>query len=288
MVVWLFNNSNKILEKLTFDSCRLISFSRFTAQHGRIQVARIFDKDPGPIDLHFQSPWRISMQGFEDINRVGWDRVLSRGSGHKGSYIPENYWGGYSKRRWSLPPHSPVWDIPWARQPVLSNTAILCFILSASYFPALSCGAQPPYTKGICIWISSPQSWKRWGGRFWAVQARGIVNSPWLSSPATVPGASLLPHCSLLQLRCGALLAPTCGKPVCPDAISQALGQTPPLLVLSSLPPHADLFSSPSFLAPGAATDSQDLRALSQAPSFFMVSVLYTETGPSCGVVKLR
>lgn len=32
------------------------------------------------------------MQGFEDINRVSWDWVLSCGSEDKGSYIPANFW----------------------------------------------------------------------------------------------------------------------------------------------------------------------------------------------------
>lgn len=116
-------------------------------------------------------------------------------------------------------------------------------------------------------------------------QAIGIVNPPWLASPATVPGASLLPHGCLHQLSCEALRAPTCGMPGCYFLGS---GPDPSLLVLSSLLAHADLFSSLSFLAPGAATDSQDLGALSHAPSFFMVSALSTETGPSCGVAKLH
>jgi hypothetical protein len=36
-----------ILEKLTVGSCKLIGFSGFTAQHGRIKVARISDNARG-------------------------------------------------------------------------------------------------------------------------------------------------------------------------------------------------------------------------------------------------
>lgn len=106
--------------------------------------------------------------------------------------------------------------------------------------------------------------------------------------PSYCPGTSSLPHCSLLQPSnrdVGHCCLPPAGSP---DTNSQAPGQAPPLPVLSSLPAHAGFFSSLSFLAPVAATVSQDLDALSQAPSFFMVSALCTETGPSCGAVKLR
>lgn len=45
------------------------------------------------------------MQGFEDINRVSWDWVLSCGSEDKGSYIPANFWDvSQSAANHRLPP----------------------------------------------------------------------------------------------------------------------------------------------------------------------------------------